>query len=73
MLLSPQGRRLSKRDQDLELGALRAGVEPEVLLGYLAHWAGLLDAPEPCSPWDLVPLFSWDLVPKGDIRLPAQA
>lgn len=70
MLLSPQGRRLSKRDLDLDLGALRRRAAPEVLLGHLGHWAGLLSKPEPCTARDLTPLFSWDLVPKQDIRLP---
>ncbi len=70
MLLSAQGRRLSKRDLDLDLGALRQRVAPEVLLGHLGYWAGLLPRPEPCGARDLAPLFSWNLVPQKDIRLP---
>ena len=42
MLLAPDGRRLSKRDKDLDLGRLRLHCRPEQLLGVLAHSAGLL-------------------------------
>ena len=31
--------------------------------------AGLLDRPEPAAAAELVPLFSWDKVPKRDIIL----
>ena len=33
MLLAPDGRRLSKRDQDLDLGQLRLRLKPEELNG----------------------------------------
>lgn len=70
LLLSPDGRRLSKRDRDLDLGMLRTQYRsPEPLLGYLASLAGLLDRPFPVSANDLVPLFSLNLLPRSDIVL----
>lgn len=69
LLLAPDGRRLSKRDGDLDMGALRDRYRPEEVVGRLACLAGLLDRPEPAAAAELVPLFSWDKVPKRDIIL----
>ena len=70
LLLSGDGRRLSKRDGDLDLGAIRAsGASPEAVIGRLACWAGLLERPEPVSPRELVPGFSWDKVRREDVRV----
>lgn len=61
LLVAPDGRRLSKRDGDLDLGAIRArGVGPETVVGTLAAAAGLIDAYEPAAAADLVEQFSWD-------------
>ena len=65
MLLAPDGRRLSKRDRDLDLGELRKHVSRETLTGTLAYAAGLLDRKEPISPQELAREFSWDKI-KGD-------
>ena len=70
LLLSPDGRRLSKRDGDLDMGALRARYAPEELTGLLACWAGLLPRPEPVNPRELVGGFCWDKVPKRDVYVP---
>lgn len=68
LLSASDGRRLSKRDGDLDLGALRAsGVSAEAIVGRLAHWAGLIDREEPLSPRELIPLFDWGKVRKDDI------
>jgi len=67
MLLSADGRRLSKRDRDLDLGLLRARVSPQQLLGWLAHAAGLTDRPEAVSAAELAQAFSWERVKKDDI------
>ena len=67
MLLSADGRRLSKRDKDLDLGQLRSRIRPEVLIGWLAHAAGLTDRPEAVSAWELAQKFSWEQVKKQDV------
>ena len=70
LLLSGDGRRLSKRDGDLDLGAIRAsGTTPEQVLGRLACWAGLLEGPEAVSLQELLGLFSWDRVSREDVAI----
>lgn len=66
LLCSPDGRRLSKRDRDLDMGVLRQRTTPEQLTGFLAHTAGLIDRPEPVRPYDLVGEFSWAKVGRAD-------
>ena len=65
MLLAPDGRRLSKRDRDLDLGELRKHISPEQLIGTLAFSAGLIDRKTAISPQELAREFSWDNL-KGD-------
>ena len=60
MLLAPDGRRLSKRDQDLDLGQLRKHMTPEKLLGILASSSGLIDVPESISARELASEFRWE-------------
>lgn len=67
LLLAPDGRRLSKRERDLDMGALRTRYSPEALTGLLACWAGQLERPEPIAPRELAEVFSWEKVPAGDI------
>jgi glutamyl-tRNA synthetase len=65
MLLAPDGRRLSKRDRDLDLGELRKRVTAEQLLGKLAHSAGIIDHCEALSARELAAEFSWEKL-RGD-------
>lgn len=69
LLVAPDGRRLSKRDQDLDMGALRERLKPEELLGTLAHSCGLIDRKEALSAGELATVFSWDKLQKEEIRL----
>ena len=69
LLLAPDGRRLSKRDQDLDLSALRQRLSPESLLGILAYSAGILERPEPVSARELTGEFSWSRMKTEDIYL----
>ena len=59
MLLAPDGRRLSKRDRDLDLGILRQRLSREELLGALAFAAGLIDQEVSVSLNELTKDFSW--------------
>ncbi|MBE6924904.1 MAG: tRNA glutamyl-Q(34) synthetase GluQRS [Ruminococcaceae bacterium] len=65
MLLASDGRRLSKRDRDLDLGQLRLRMTPEALIGQLAFAAGIIDRFEPVSARELAPHFRWDQL-KGE-------
>ena len=69
MLLAPDGRRLSKRDQDMDLGYLQQQVKPEALIGLLAYSAHLIDKLTPISPKELAKEFSWENLRKEDIYL----
>ncbi len=69
MLVAADGRRLSKRDKDLDLSALRQKMQPQMLLGMLAHAAGLIDTLEPVSAKELAGQFRWEDLKREDIRL----
>ena len=71
MLLAPDGRRLSKRDKDLDLGILRSRVKPEALIGNLAFAAGLIDTNTPISARELAQEFSWENLRRSSIYLDA--
>lgn len=67
LLCAPDGRRLSKRDLDLDLEALRVRFSPEILVGRLAFLAGQIDRPRAIAARELIPCFSWNCVPREDI------
>ena len=69
MLLAPDGRRLSKRDKDLDLGELRKRMKAEQLLGSLAHAAGIIDQNTAVSAKELAKEFSWDKITGDSIYL----
>ena len=63
LLVAPDGRRLSKREHDLDLGALRErGVAAEKIVGTLAAAVGLADPGCEVTAEELVPSFSWDVL-----------
>jgi glutamyl-tRNA synthetase len=68
-LLAPDGRRLSKRDRDLDLGVLQSRMTPEELIGVLAFAVGLIDRKEAVSAGELATTFTWDKLKKEDIYL----
>ena len=70
LLTDAQGRRLAKRDKDLDLSALAQRFTPEELLGFLACSAGILPEPRPMTLEQLIPLFDWARVTREDWRLP---
>ena len=69
LLLSPDGRRLSKRDRDLGMDVIRARYQPEEVLGKLACLAGFHPNGAPETAAALIKEFDWDRVPVKDIRL----
>ena len=69
LLVAPDGRRLSKRERDLDLGALRQLYTPEELLGKLAALANLQPEAAPVRAWELVSRFSWNCVPCDNIEI----
>lgn len=69
LLVAPDGRRLSKRDRDLDLGQLRQRVSPQELLGVLAAAAGLIDSYAPISAEELTQDFSWSRIHGTEIPI----
>lgn len=67
LLTAPDGRRLAKRDMDLDMGALRSRYTPEEVIGRLAFLARLIDKEEPIKAAELIPLFNWRKIPKANI------
>lgn len=71
MLMAPDGRRLSKRDQDLDMGALRSRLKPEQLLGVLGEAAGIVPTAAPVSAAELAAQFRWEQVRGREIVVTA--
>ncbi len=71
LLLAPDGRRLSKRDMDLDLGVLQQHFRPEEIIGFLAFAAGLTSSQNPISARELSAIFSWQHLKKDPIYLDA--
>ena len=72
LVVGEDGRRLAKRHGDTRVAALRAaGVRPEALVGLLAWSCGWLDRPEPVTPRDLLPRFTFATIPKSPFVLTA--
>ena len=69
LLMAPDGRRLSKRDGDLDLDTLLQRLSPEQIIGSLAFAAGLLDRRESISARELAWSFDWSRVRKENISL----
>lgn len=68
LLIAPDGRRLSKRDRDLEMGTLRKRfASPEPLIGKLLYACGILDREEPLSAAEAVSVFSFERMKHRDI------
>lgn len=69
LLVAPDGRRLSKREHDLDMGALRERCTPEALLGCLAQLSGLRPTAEPVTAGELAAVFSWNFAAKENITI----
>ena len=60
LLVAPDGRRLAKRDHDLDMGELRKRFDtPATLLGRIAHRAGIAPDDTPRTAEQLAGIFSW--------------
>lgn len=69
LLTAPDGRKLSKRDGDLNMAELRRAYTPEELIGRLAYLLGLIDRVEPVKAAELVEGFDWAKVPPGPVDI----
>ena len=67
LLVAPDGRRLSKREQDLDMEHLRKKYSPEELIGKLAYLGGMIDHPVAAAPAELVKTFTWERINRQNI------
>ncbi len=70
LLVSPEGRKMSKREGDLNMETLRERFTAPELCGELAAMCGLIDSPESVTPSELTEVFDWKRIPSDDIILP---
>ena len=70
LLMDSEGRRLAKRDRDLDLTALSRRFTAQQLLGKLAFSAGLIPEERAVSLDQLTEDFDWSRVRRQDLRLP---
>ena len=71
LLVSEDGRRLSKRDKDCDMGFLREKFSPEVLIGKILFLCGCIEKEESLSLSESVSAFDWQKVRKEDISIGA--
>lgn len=69
LLVAPDGRRLSKRERDLDMEHLRRRYTPEQLTGRLAFHAGLRPEVSAVAPKELAHGFTWGVIHKNDIPI----
>ena len=69
LLMDAGGRRLAKRDKDLDLTALSKAMTPQQILGMLAFSAGVIPENRPADLSELVRIFDWKNISREDIRL----
>lgn len=67
LLVAPDGRRLSKREHDLELWRLKERCSAAELVGRLAFLCGLTDRSEAVTPAELAKSFSWSRITRENI------
>lgn len=73
LLTAADGRRLAKRDGDLELSVLRRHFgNAEPIIGWLAYLAGQLKKPEPITPAALLTIYDSAKIPKDNIIVPRE-
>ncbi len=69
LLVAPDGKRLSKREQSMDLSRLKERMTAREILGKLAHLSGLADTDAPASPQELLPDFSWSRLRPENIAI----
>lgn len=71
LMLDHEGERLAKRHQSLSLRSLREqGVKAENLLGFIAHWGGLIPEFKPSTAQGLLASFAWSKIQQHPENLP---
>lgn len=69
LLVDKTGRRLAKRDKDLDMGILRQKYTPETIIGYIAWQIGLLPQKEQITAQEFLKIFDVNKLSHEDIIL----
>ena len=72
LLINEAGQRLSKRDKSLDMGILREQNSAEEIIGFIAHLAGITPTAEPITPQELLPIFTWEKLPREDVKVKSE-
>jgi glutamyl-tRNA synthetase len=73
LVVGPDGRRLAKRHGDTRLSTLReSGMRPQALIGMLAWSCGWLPRIMPITIRELLPVFTWNTIPKTPLVLTSE-
>ena len=67
LLVDKEGRRLSKRDKDLDMGYLRSRFAPQEIIGKLMFLCGMSPAYKPMDLQEAAAIFAWNKLPQEDI------
>ena len=64
LLLDAEGRRLSKRNKDMDMGILRQRFVPQELIGRIMHSCGFIERSFAISLEEALSIFNWKQMPK---------
>ena len=67
LLVDKEGRRLSKRDKDTDMGYLRSHFAPQEIIGKLMFLCGMSPAYKPMDLQEAAAIFAWNKLPQKDI------
>ena len=67
LLVDKEGRRLCKRDKDLDMSVLRANCAPQKIIGKIMALCGFVAPRAQLTPADALEVFDWERLPKTDI------
>ena len=67
LLINKEGRRLSKRDKDLDMGYLRSRFAPQEIIGKLMFLCGMSPSCKPMDLQEAAAIFAWNKLPQEDI------
>ena len=67
LLVNKEGRRLSKRDKDTDMGYLRTRFSPQEIIGKLMFLCGMSPAYKPMDLQEAAAIFVWNKLPRKDI------
>ena len=66
-LVSADGRRLSKRNKDLDMGVLRSKYTREEIIGHIMYLCGFIKKEEPLDLQEALSVFDWNVLPVQNI------